>query len=52
MVGNMCCKEKLSWYRGQCLEEVRSVTLIKLGGRPCKDPRSHLSLKGATSRGG
>lgn len=46
MTGSKC------WHRGQCLEEVRAVILIKLGGRSCKDLRKHLSLKEATSIGG
>lgn len=50
--GHRCYKENLSCYRGQCLEDFRSVTLIKLGGRPVRDLRKHLSLKEAASRRG
>lgn len=44
--------KKTELVQRQCLEDVRSVTLIKLGGRPDKDLRKHLSLKEAASIGG
>lgn len=44
-------ERKTEWFRGQCLEEVKSMTVIKLGGRPYRDLRKDLPFREAAGIG-